>query len=820
MFADGPGNACATIRLFDLMQICSLHLHEGKALPSSNLGQSCRAMSCSAAVDTDAPSLPWTRRATRLGGLLLAVVLASALLPPVAMSDAVQAASPPVSMTPPMLSGTPKVGKVLTCSEGVWAGMPTAFGYQWLRSGHPVADGSASTHLVTSADSGHSLSCQVTAKVEAGSYNIIGLPTSLYEISFQTRGNNEVGNYETTRYGSISVVAGAVTEGIDGTMPTGGEIQGTVSDAITHAGMPDVHACAETKQQQEACTMTNGSGEYTLSGLPSGSYVVWFTTDSGGAGWPWSEYYGGATTNAEAAQVPVVAGQLTTGIDIAATVGQISGTVTSASDHTPVARIEVCADSRTSGQYTRGCALTDASGRYSIDGLAIGSYTVQFHPAYNTGLNYVPVFYGQAALPAESPAVTVSPGATTAGVDAELQDGGQIAGTVVDGLTHAPIEAVWACAEPISGIESGPCANTNGSGQYIVSGLSSGKYKVDFGTDWSGVASDYLGQYFSGKASSEEAAEVSVVAGAVTDGVDAELAVGGQIAGTVVSAATGAGVSGIDVCAERDGNAERCEQTDAAGHYLVSGVAGGSHYVSFTRFPENKGDYLSQLYPGQVTIPTATPVPVTVGSVTAGIDAHLLSGGQITGRVTSSTGAGIGGVTVCASYTGEFSESLVNQLWGGDSECSTTVGVGASATANSHSLVVPVAPHSQFKVVKVRFDQRHGRLDVFLKTQSAGRFRWRLSFAVGTRTSHGARSRHRCRRGQLELDGSCRTEFAFSSGRHSVHTGVVEIRVRPSARARRALRARHLLHVSGTITFQSQLGGPPTTHSIATIAHD
>ncbi len=776
-------------------------------------------MSRNTAIATDAHLLSQAGSIPRLRGLLLGIALAGVLVSPVTVSDAAPAASPPASTTLPTLSGTPKVGEALTCSIGTWAGMPTAFGYQWLRNGTPISDASASKYLVTVADSGRSLSCQVTANVEAGAFDIIGLPTGLFDVSFQTGGDNEVGNYETIHDGLVSVVAGAVTERVNATMPAGGEIQGTATDATTHDGISNAHVCAEANQRQEACTTTDARGEYTLSGLPSGSYAVWFTTGSQGPGWSWSEYYGGATMGSEAARVSVVAGQPTTGIDIAAAVGQISGTVTSASAHTPLTGIEACAYSRTSWQPIRGCAITDASGGFSIDRLAVGSYTLRFHPAHNSGLNYAPVFYGQVALSAESPAVTVSAGSTTTSIDAELQDGGEISGTVTD-VTHAPLEGVSVCTEQVSGIESGPCAKTNGSGQYLVDGLSSGNYNVAFSTEWQGADSDYLGQYFNGKALREEETPVSVVAGAVTGGVDAELAAGGQIAGTVVGAATGASAPGIYVCAERNGNAERCKQTDTAGHYLVSGVTGGSRYVSFTRFPENRGDYLSQLYPGQVTIASAIPVPVTAGSVTAGIDAHLLTGGQITGHVTSSTGAGVGGVTVCASYTEGLSESFMNQLGGGGSECSTTADTGASATATSPSLVVPAATYSQFKVVKVRYDRRHGRLDVVLKTQSAGRFRWRLSFAAGAGASHGARPQHHCKRGQVELDGHCRTEFAFSSESRRVRAGVVEIRVRPSARARRALRARRSLHVNGTFTFQSQVGGPPATHSVVAVAHD
>jgi hypothetical protein len=62
--------------------------------------------------------------------------------------------------------------------------------------------------------------------------------------------------------------------------------------------------------------------------------------------------------------------------------------------------------------------------------------------------------------------------------------------------------------------------------------------------------------------------------------------------------------------------------------------------------------------------------------------------------------------------------------------------------------------------------------------------------------------------------GTCVHEtVAFGSGAKSVPAGRVEIKVHVSARALKALRTGHTLHVSGPFTFQPAGGGAPVTHS-------
>jgi hypothetical protein len=73
----------------------------------------------------------------------------------------------PISLTPPAVVGTAKVGQTLTCSTGAWDNSPTAYTFQWLRNG-VLNIGTGSTYVAVDADDGQSISCIVTASSPGG----------------------------------------------------------------------------------------------------------------------------------------------------------------------------------------------------------------------------------------------------------------------------------------------------------------------------------------------------------------------------------------------------------------------------------------------------------------------------------------------------------------------------------------------------------------------------------------------------------------------------------------------------------------------------
>jgi hypothetical protein len=302
--------------------------------------------------------------------------------------------------------------------------------------------------------------------------------------------------------------------------------------------------------------------------------------------------------------------------------GSIAGRVTDFSTTAAIEGIEVCASAESNTSFEFGCATTDSQGEYSISGLGSGEYTVEFTAPAESGLNYITQYYNGRSSYSEASAVSVTSGSIASGIDAALKEGGLIAGKVTDVSTKAAIAGVEVCASAAS-IESGGCARTKPNGEYTVAGLASGEYTVEFAarSPFEGGL-NYITQFYNGRSLASEANKVPVIAGSTASGIDAELKEGGQIAGRVTDASTGAALEGALACVPEAGGGislGRCAITNASGDYTLSGLASGENKVEF-----NDGrKYVAQYYNDKSTLAEANTVSVVTGSTVAGIDAAM-----------------------------------------------------------------------------------------------------------------------------------------------------------------------------------------------------
>lgn len=67
------------------------------------------------------------------------------------------------STTAPTVSGTAKIGSILSANPGTWSPQPTSFSYQWQRNGTAIAGATQVNYKVTTADAGFRLSVVTTA---------------------------------------------------------------------------------------------------------------------------------------------------------------------------------------------------------------------------------------------------------------------------------------------------------------------------------------------------------------------------------------------------------------------------------------------------------------------------------------------------------------------------------------------------------------------------------------------------------------------------------------------------------------------------------
>jgi hypothetical protein len=211
-----------------------------------------------------------------------------------------------------------------------------------------------------------------------------------------------------------------------------GQIVGRVTNALTEAPIAGVEVCALSKanepgeNDEEAlgggkCESTGANGEYTISSLTSGEYIVAFGSLFIHEQLNYvTQFYNDEPTPSQANPVSVAAGSTTSGINAKLEEGGlITGKVTDASTGSAMGGVGVCAVE--ASPEIGGCASTNSSGEYTIYGLAAGEYKVEFIRA-----EYVTQYYDNKSALSEASPVAVVVGKTASGIDAALQPKGSL----------------------------------------------------------------------------------------------------------------------------------------------------------------------------------------------------------------------------------------------------------------------------------------------------------------------------------------------------------------------------------------------------------
>ncbi len=453
----------------------------------------------------------------------------------------------------------------------------------------------------------------------------------------------------------ITVTVGATTTGIDFGLAPGGRISGTVTDAGTSLPVANVQVrIYNSSGSQLTSSNTNSSGFYTTStGLLSGTY---YARTSNSLGYI-DELYNnipcpGSCTVTSGTPISVTTGTTTTGIDFGlAQGGRITGTVTDAGTGLPLANVSVQIYNSCNSFVTS--ASTNSSGVYTTGGLLSGT----FYALTSNSLGYVDELYNNTPCPGGSCTVSsgtpisVTVGATTAGIDFGLAPGGRISGTVTDAGTSLPLANVTVDLYSASGSWAG-YGNTNSVGAFVsYNGLPSGSY---YARTWNSLG--YVDELYNnipcpGGCSVTGGTPISVTPGTTTTGIDFALIQGGRISGTVTDEATGLPLPSVPVrIYGSSGSQVTSVSTNSSGVYTSSaGLPSGMYYARTS----NSLGYIDELYNdiscpnGACTATSGTPITVTAGATSGGIDFALAPGGRISGTATdASSGLPLGSISV------------------------------------------------------------------------------------------------------------------------------------------------------------------------------
>jgi len=323
------------------------------------------------------------------------------------------------------------------------------------------------------------------------------------------------------------------------------------------------------------------------------------------------------------------------GSAVAAT-GEIHGKVT---DHLgePIAGITVCAHGLTPLVGGDCDWTTDAEGKYSIGGLKEASYRVDFHVEGNPSLNYVPQWYNGKAHPDEADPVELAEGQSKE-IDAQLQTGGEIRGTVADVNTELPIEGVQVCARLLDFFQDGEfgyCGSSNAAGEFAVKNLGTGQYRLEFRTEGQ---VNYVEEQLP-----EPPGSIPLTAGGAIE-VEAHLVPGVEIEGTLTEAGTGTPIDGLSapnstpaICALNPTTQARikCATVEPGGQYSIAGLPAGTYAVSFAVDWVEEGldlhpdGYVRRYWEEVPGFDEATLLAGTAGAVFDEIDAVLTKGEEV-----------------------------------------------------------------------------------------------------------------------------------------------------------------------------------------------
>ena len=478
----------------------------------------------------------------------------------------------------------------------------------------------------------------------SGVYTITDLATGYYYLKFDPSGPDYLVQYHNNKptlasADAVSVTLNNIVPNINAALRSGSKITGRVTAAGSGTPLKDVDVTVYSYRCACYCSFvsvgsatTNASGFYTVTGLLAGSYRVEFDPIRPGVSAVYlGEYYNDKAGLSTADPVAVADSSTTSSIDAALALGgQITGRVTATDGGSPLKDVWVYADGINNSYY--GNSHTDATGVYTITGLAAGSYRVEFDPS-GASAAYLFEYYNNRSTWGTADIVNVTSGAVTPNINAVLDRGGQITGQVTAADGGALLEDVEVNVYDSNGNWKAS-VSTNASGIYTTTGLTTGSYRLLFSTqDAFGAARDYIDEYYNDKSSLAAATAIPVTAPNVVTGINAVLARGGKISGRVTASDTGGPLSGIKVGAYDATDKEvRYDYTDSSGDYVITGLPSGNYRVRFYPiciFFSDSGTvkrYAGEYYNDKADLATANVVVVTAPSTTSSIDA-VLGGG-------------------------------------------------------------------------------------------------------------------------------------------------------------------------------------------------
>jgi hypothetical protein len=369
-------------------------------------------------------------------------------------------------------------------------------------------------------------------------------------------------------------------------------------------------------------------GYFFINGLAAGSYRLQFDSWNLGIN-TLTPYWGGASSLASAPVLTVTEGQTLDIGDIVippgATIsGRLSPPGAPGIDHLISPKVVVYSAAGNALRETE----PDYLGDYVVSGLHPGAYRLQFYD--QSQLLLVAEFWnGKSTLASADPIVVGSQEARS-GIDVTLQMSPSISGTVTGlgsenvfrGIAGVGVQVMDANGNYVG------LGTTDSSGQYRISGLSPGSYRVQFVYYNPNSDDHWAPQWLGNVAFPADSSPVVVASGQQVTGIDAVLVAGGSIDGIVTFADDHPAATNVSVWAYLEnattGNHEAAQiaTTNGSGAYSVKGLRAGRYVL---RFVDNtpSSPYAEEYWNNSLEGSSAAPIELTAAEAVVGFDATL-----------------------------------------------------------------------------------------------------------------------------------------------------------------------------------------------------
>ncbi|MFC5432061.1 S-layer homology domain-containing protein [Microbacterium suwonense] len=441
----------------------------------------------------------------------------------------------------------------------------------------PAGEPAASLKGVTVSADGPSFAHGIV-DASTGNYEIVGLAAGEYRVTFTTTSywdesaSTDVAapNLVTQYYNGtadwnaadlVAVSAGGMKSGINAQLVKGAKISGKVTlpsgEPIT--SLRSIRVTAESTSNDtyvQPVGVDPVSGAYTLTGLGAGDYRIRFSAES-----YWDdagekpapnlvpEYYNDVTDASTAVPISVTEGAARTGINATLARGaSLSGKVSlpSGEPATSLRNITVIAD----GPIHATAQPDPSTGAYTITGLAAGDYTVRFAvgsfwdgTAMIPEPNLISEYFDNTTDFAKAANIKLVAGGSRTGISATLEKGGIISGKVSLPAGEPASSYRGVSVTAWNEFDSAYAAVDPATGNYSLSGLSSGAYTVAFSAAqyFDEVSQTYIeapnlvSEFYDDELDWASAKKVAVSVGGTVAGINASLAKGATLSGTITA---------------------------------------------------------------------------------------------------------------------------------------------------------------------------------------------------------------------------------------------------------------------------------------------